>query len=289
MGLDTLNASRTVARMGDQALRRALHRDGYVVTRGLLSSKAVGAVLSDCRGVLRLQAERHGIEGASAEGMAFDAALPALFRASMPSYLAAAKLTQYLPSLHRLGVDDTLIGMLRELGIGRPVISTRPVVHIVSDDLKVPDGYYRTPPHQDWRSVQGSLDALVAWVPLVAAGPETNPLEVAPGSHRMGLLRTVPHPFGTTVAEGQLPGDAFVPIDAAPGDVVFFSMFLVHRTGLARRPGVRWAVSYRYNNLDEPSFVSRDFPNPYIYKPKDELLVEGFPTPADIRRVFGDG
>ena len=289
MGLDALNAWRTVAHMGDHESKRAFDRDGYVVARGLLNIDAVGAVLSDCRSVLRLQAERHGIDGASAEDAAFDAALAALFRASMPSYLAAAKLTQYLPSLHRLGLGDALLGFLGALGIGRPVISTRPVVHIVSDDLKVPGGYHRTPPHQDWRSVQGSLDALVAWVPLVASGPGASPLEVAPGSHRLGLLPAVPHPFGTTVASGQLPDDAFVPIDAAPGDVVFFSMFLVHRTGLSRRPGVRWAVSYRYNNLDEPSFVARDFPNPYVYKPKDELLVEGFPTAADIRRVFGDG
>jgi ectoine hydroxylase-related dioxygenase (phytanoyl-CoA dioxygenase family) len=289
MGLDALNAWRRVARMVDRKLKRALDRDGYVVARGLLNPDATCAVLSDCREVLRLQASRHGVNGASADGAAFDAALGALFRVSMPSYLAAAKLTQYLPSLHRLGVDETLLGLIRRLGVGRPVISTRPVVHIVSDDLKVPGGYHRTPPHQDWRSVQGSLDALVAWVPLVAAGPESSPLEVAPGSHRLGLLPAVPHPFGTTVADGQLPDDAFVPVDAAPGDVVVFSMFLVHRTGLSQRPGVRWAVSYRYNNLDEPSFVGRDYPNPYVYRPKDELLVEGFPTADDIRRIFGEG
>ena len=131
--------------------------------------------------------------------------------------------------------------------------------------------------------------ALVAWVPLVASGPDTSPLEVAPGSHRLGLLPAVPHPFGTTVADGRLADDAFVPLGAAPGDVVVFSMFLVHRTGVSLRPGVRWAASFRYNNLDEPSFAARDFPNPYIYRPKDELLLEGFPTADDIRRIFGDG
>lgn len=275
--------------MSEDPLRGALNRDGYVVARGALGRDALQAVLADCRAILRLQAERHAIEGAAAEGEAFDRALPALFRASMPSYLAAAKLTQYLPSLHRLGIDDALLGLIRRLGIARPVISTRPVVHIVSDELKVPGGYHRTPPHQDWRSVQGSLDALVAWLPLVETGGETSPLEVAPGSHRLGLLPAVPHPFGTTVAEGPVPDDVFVPLEAAPGDVVVFSMFLVHRTGSSRAPGVRWAASFRYNNLDEPSFIARDFPNPYIYRPRDELLLDGFPTEQDIRRTFGDG
>ena len=275
--------------MADHEIRRALDRDGYIVARGLLDRAAVDAVLSDCRAVLRLQAERHGIAHASADGHEFDAALPALFQASLESYLGAAKLTQYLPSLQRLGVDDAILGLLRSLGIGRPVISTRPVVHIVADELKVPGGYHRTPPHQDWRSVQGSIDALVAWVPLVPTGPESNPLEVAPGSHRLGLLPSAPHPFGTTVAGGRIPDAAFVPLEASPSDVVVFSMFLVHRTGLSKQPGVRWAASYRYNNLDEPGFVARGYPNPYIYKPREELLLAESPGPETMARVFGDG
>ena len=273
--------------MTDTKLRHALNRDGYVVARSVLPAAAVETVLSECRGVLRLQAERHRIAGAAKEGPDFDSVLADLFRASMGSYLAAAKLTQYLPSLHRLGADGPVLDLVRALGIDRPVISTRPVVHIVSEDLKVPGGYHRTPPHQDWRSVQGSVDALVAWVPLVPVDARSNALEVAPGSHRLGLLPTVPHPFGTSVSDPRIADDAFVPIDVKPGDVVVFSMLLVHRTAPAGQPGVRWAVSYRYNNLDEPSFIARDFPNPYVYRPKDGLLVEGFPTAADIRRVYG--
>jgi hypothetical protein len=274
--------------MTEDAMKQAFRRDGFVVARGVLPLLALQSILSESRAVLRLQAERHGIAGASADGIQFDSALPDLFHRSMPSYLAAAKLTQYLPSLHRLGVDDAILELLRALGIARPVLSTRPVVHIVSDDLKVPGGYHRTPPHQDWRSVQGSLDALVAWVPLMPIDSRSSPLEVAPGSHRLGLLPSVPDPFGTTVAPGHIAEDAFVPLSVEAGDVVFFSMFLVHRTGASEQPGVRWAASFRYNNLDEPSFIARDFPNPYIYRPRDELLLEGFPTDADIRRIFGD-
>jgi hypothetical protein len=275
--------------MAEDAMKQAFCRDGFVVARGVLPPQTPQSVLSECRAVLRLQAERHGIAGASADGIKFDSALPDLFRRSMSSYLAAAKLTQYLPSLHRLGVDDAILELLRALGIARPVLSTRPVVHIVSDDLKVPGGYHRTPPHQDWRSVQGSLDALVAWVPLMSIDSQNSPLEVAPGSHRLGLLPSVPHPFGTTVAPDHIAENAFVPLNVEAGDLVIFSMFLVHRTGASGLPGVRWAASFRYNNLDEPSFIARDFPNPYIYRPREELLVEGFPTAEDIRRMFGDG
>jgi phytanoyl-CoA hydroxylase len=286
--LEALDASRKVAPMADRKLRHALNRDGYIVARRLLPPSAVESVLSDCRGVLRLQAERHGLPGTSEDGAGFDAVLAELFRISMASYLAAAKLTQYLPSLHRLGIDGPILDLLRSLGVDRPVISTRPVVHIVSDDLKVPGGYHRTPPHQDWRSVQGSLDGLVVWLPMVPVTAESNALEVAPGTHRLGLLPIVPHPFGTTVAEGQIADDAYVPLDVLPGDAVVFSMFLVHRTGQSTRPGVRWAVSYRYNNLDEPSFIAHDFPNPYIYRSRENLLVDGFPTAEEVRGVFDE-
>ncbi len=206
----------------------------------------------------------------------------------MPSYLAAAKLTQYLPALHRLGVSEPVLNVLSGLGVAQPVISTRPVVHIISDALKVPGGYHRTPPHQDWRSVQGSLDAVVAWMPLVSAGADNAPLEVILGSHRNGLLPSEPHAFGNSVRDEAIAGEAFQAIEAKPGDLVIFSMFLVHRTGAAQGGGVRWAVSFRYNNLDEPSFAARDYPNPYFYKPRDELLVEGFPGRADLDRIFDE-
>jgi len=269
-------------------MRQELNRDGYVVARGVLPADLVTSVLQECRDILRLQMVRHGIAGAAEDGEDFDAALAGLFQASMQSYLGAARLTQYLPSVHRMGVDGPLLDLVRSLAAGRPVISTRPVVHIVSDDLVVPGGYHRTPPHQDWRSVQGSLDAMVAWVPLVPVEAGHNALEVVPGSHKAGLLPSVPHPFSSEVEPGRYGDEDFVAIAAAPGDIVFFSMLLVHRTGRAEEPGVRWAISYRYNNLDEPSFVERDFPNPYIYRPRDDLLFDDFPAPADLRRVFGD-
>jgi len=274
--------------MTDLTLRRRLDRDGYIVMRGLLPADGIAALLAECRDVVRLQMRRHGIAGADSADGAFDAALGELFRKSMKSYIGAARLTQYLPSLHRLGADGAIIDLVRSLGVERPVISTRPVVHIVSDALVVPNGYHRTPAHQDWRSVQGSLDGLIVWLPFVAVEPGRNTLEVVPGSHRKGLMPTIPHAFGTEVEPGLFADSDFVPLTAMPGDVVVMSMFLVHRTGRAVDPGVRWAASFRYNNLDERTFIERDFPNPYNYKPRDDLLFEGFPAPSDVERVFGE-
>lgn len=274
--------------MDDAARRRALNEDGVVVLRDFFDGTEPGDLADAFRDVFRRQMRRHNLASADQTGPAFDRSLADLFKESMPSYLAAAKLTQYLPELHRLGVSEPLLATLFGLGLEQPAISTRPVVHIVSEALKVPGGYHRTPPHQDWRSVQGSLDAVVAWLPLVSAGADNAPLEVIPGSHRSGLLPSEPHAFGNSVQAAAIDDAAFQAIEAEPGDLVVFSMFLVHRTGAVQGDGVRWAVSFRYNNLAEPSFAERDYPNPYIYKPRDDLLVDGFPDRADLDRIFGD-
>ena len=265
-----------------------LRRDGFAVVQGVVPKGLTEALLAEFRAVFRHQMRRHGIAGAEADGTEFDALLAALFQADMKSYLGAAKLTQYLPSVHALGAHGPVLDLVHGLGIAHPVIAARPVVHVVSDDLKVPDGYHRTPHHQDWRSIQGSLDALVVWLPLVAIEPGFNALEVVPGSHRRGLLATTPHPFGNTVVDELIDESEYVPVEVRPGDAVVFSMFTVHRTGPATRPGVRWAVSLRYNNVDEASFIAHDYPNPFLNKSQDALLFEDFPGPTDIARVFGE-
>ncbi len=264
-----------------------LRNDGFVVIRNLVPASQLESLLDEFRDVFRRQMQRFRLPGAALAGAEFDAALPELFTTDLNAYLGAAKLTQYLPTLHRLGAGGPVLDLVRELGIAHPAIATRPVIHIICDRLAVPGGYHRTPPHQDWRSVQGSLDSLVVWLPLVEIEPGFNTLEVIPGSHRWGLLETVKHPFGNVVAEGQYDEQDFVPVRMRPGDALAFSMFLVHRTGGADRSGVRWAVSFRFNNMDEPSFITRNYPNPFVYKSQDALLFEGFPAREEVERIYG--
>ena len=212
--------------------------------------------------------------------------LQCLFDADIKRYLAAAKLVQHTPALHAIGSSQIIIDLVSELGLESPVISTRPVVHIVGNGLAVPEGYQGTPSHQDWRSVQGSLDSLVLWLPLTRHDRAFWPLEVARFSHRLGLLEAKPHEFGNAISEEKLAGVPFTQVIAHPGDVVAFSMFIAHRTGRSKGAGVRWAASFRYNNMLEPTFVTRGFPNPYIYKPQFDLIDDNFPDVHLLNRFF---
>ena len=67
-----------------------------------------------------------------------------------------------------------------------------------------------------------------------------------------------------------------------------FSGFLVHRTGTKGGDLVRVALSYRFNNAAEASYVRRLYPNPYTYR-GDMSLLGLVPGPTDVEPFFEKG
>jgi phytanoyl-CoA hydroxylase len=262
-------------------------RDGFAIAAGGVPAPELDAVAADIHGVFTRAAETVGV---AAQGdcshETLSRLLHDLFARDRAAYLAAARQTQYLASVHRMGLSPPIERLLDALGIAAPAQSTRPVIHFMAEGLRFENGYHKSPAHQDWRSVQGSLDGLTLWLPLYDVGPRDFPLEVAPGSHRLGLLDSVDDVFGHRVADAQVPADeAFRPLPMKRGDVTVFSGFLVHRTGAAGEARARIALSYRFNNAAEASYVARNFPNPYTYK-ADMSLLGLAPGPADVAPFF---
>jgi ectoine hydroxylase-related dioxygenase (phytanoyl-CoA dioxygenase family) len=188
-------------------------------------------------------------------------------------------------SLHRLSLSDEVLSILHDLGLGDPNISVRPVMFFNSPHLAQQEFYWKTPPHQDWRSMQGSLDSVVAWIALVDVDAELGALEVVPGSHRRGLIadRFVDG-FGQTDV---FDDSDFTAVETRKGDALLFSSFLVHRSGTNRTDAIRWSAQFRYNNLAEETFVERGYPHSFIYKASEELITPDFPAAGDIERIFG--
>ena len=85
----------------------------------------------------------------------------------------------------------------------------------------------------------------MVWLPLVEVSQKFGALEVLPGSHRRGLLKTRPDPFGNVVDESQLEKMNLFPLPLSRA-MPLFSMFTVPKTEKEQRPGIRWAVT-RYN------------------------------------------
>jgi ectoine hydroxylase-related dioxygenase (phytanoyl-CoA dioxygenase family) len=263
-------------------------RDGFIVARSLIDTGTLDRLAEDIGGVFGRRARAVGLEQPDPhDHRGISQLLTALFAYDRDAYLSTARQAQHLASVHRLGLARPVLQVVSELGLAVPAQSTRPVIHFMADSLRIEGGYHKTPIHQDWRSVQGSLDGISIWLPLYDVGAADYPLEIIPRSHLRGLLPSVDDPFGHRVVDGQVDESQFEPVPLRRGDAVFFSGFLVHRTGASGGATVRIAFSYRYNNAAEPSFVARNYPSPYVYRPDMRLLSEDFPTAADVRRVFG--
>lgn len=268
---------------------KSFKANGFAMASSFFQKEEVERVRSDAKDVFLAQLLRHGLlKSNDPSETEFEAGLFEYFKLDLQEFMNCGKQIQHLISLHRLSLNERIEQTLRaEFGFQFPNISTRPVLYFNSRFLAKEEVYWRVFPHQDWRSMQGSLDSLVVWVPLADVDVRLGALEVVPGSHKLGLLTTdVVNSFGKVE---RFTNDDFIPVEAVEGDVLFFSSFLVHRSGVNNTDSIRWSCHFRYNNLDEPTFVERGYPHPYFYKPQDELITPNFPAPEMLDEFFAKG
>ena len=266
------------------ALASDYARQGFVVARGLLPSSMAAAVRSDVHALVRLQLAATG--GATGAGLEED--MVALVRADPQRYLAALRRGAKLLSLHRLLTDPAVTGVVEGLGPSLLTVCSEPVLHVAGDRVRVPGGYLGFAAHQDWPSIQGSLDCVVVWVALSPITLRTFPLQVVPGSHLRGHLPAEVTEHVARVPERLCPDASFVAVTAEPGDVVLMNSWTVHRTGVDGCTGLRLAASTRYDNAAEPSFVDRRYPCAYQRTVHRELFTPDFPSVAQIKSVLPD-
>jgi hypothetical protein len=214
----------------------------------------------------------------------FELAMTRLFSDFNQDYMNVAKACQHLISLHRLSLTAKITDKLVELGLQFPNICTRPVIYFNKKSLAKEDSFYKVPQHQDWQSMQGSLNAMVVWVPLVDINQDLGALEVAPKSHLLGLLPSVENAWHREVSV-QETGD-FIAVEVEKGDALFFSAFLVHRSGNNIMDRIRWSCHFRYNDMLESTYRKNGYVTPYIYKPQQELIVDKFPSVKQVQHIF---
>ncbi|MCX7800718.1 MAG: phytanoyl-CoA dioxygenase family protein [Fimbriimonadales bacterium] len=121
------------------------------------------------------------------------------------------------------------------------------------------------PMHQDWSYFPTERDSMLAGIIHVSeATDEMGCLRVVPGSHRLGRVR------GTSGQEesellARYPLEEAVPLEAEPGDVVFFHYFTLHGSMPNRSNKVRKTVLVQVYAGDDQ--VEAGIPHP------DERLV----------------
>jgi phytanoyl-CoA hydroxylase len=179
-----------------------------------------------------------------------------------------------------------MIDLLIKIEINTPVISTRPVLYFNHPNLAKKKIYHTVDAHQDWRSMQGSLNSVVIWIPLIDIDRDLGALEILPGSHLEGLRTDrIENGFGMVKLTNE-EIHKLLPVEVEAGDVLLFSSFLIHQSGnnITNKP--RWSCHFRYNDLDEATFKSRKYAHPYIYKPNEQLITPDFPIKEQIIKLF---
>lgn len=236
-------------------------RDGYVLVKGLMPLERVAACMADLDTVF---ADQLRVRGMADPGSLLRRA-QALLAADLTQFKKVMGALWRLQSVGQLFAEPRMTGFVQEVfGFRTLFMPGGQSVHVQSHELKIPNGYFGLEPHQDWPSVQGSLDGLVAWVPLCHVASDTFPLEVVPGSHKAGLRMPFDGNTGDKWVVREYVESDFVPIEAEPGDVVFFTNFTVHRSGLlGPQQHIRIACSSRYDNGGETSFIARGYPTAY--------------------------
>jgi phytanoyl-CoA hydroxylase len=269
----------------DNDLRELFDKQGFVHLRGFFNSQDVEHVRADAKWVFLNQMTSRGLVAQhDIDEREFEQGLFRYFSEDADGFINCGKTCQHLISLHRLSLHDDLVRQLIALGVKRPNICTRPVLYFNSRHLATSEVYYKSPPHQDWRSMQGSLNAMVIWVPLVDISHELGTLEIIPGSHLWGLLDSREDEWYRRI-DG-LSDQQYQSVEVRAGDALFFSAFLVHRSGNNICDSIRWSCHFRYNDLEEPTFVSRKYPNPYTYRPQQELVTTNFPSVEQLQSLF---
>jgi|GEM_PF-6187242 len=250
---------------------------GFYLAKNLLNKDYLSSVRNDIMKVFAIKMGKHKVD---------DKDLFDLYQFDRASYVTCAKQAHNLISLHQLACNELIVNMLHDFGVSFPSYAAKPVILFSAKQLAENHHFYwKAKPHQDWAGLMGSLDSVVAWLPLVPFTKELGFLEIVPGSHLSGLLKHVPS--GPTVEISEEHEYDFQPIPMELGDVLFFSTFSIHRSGENISDLIRLSVNFRYDNNEEINFAERCFPNSFVYN-RVQLVeqIPGFPKPEDIQKVF---
>ncbi len=147
----------------------------------------------------------------------------------------------------------------RYLDVAEAILGPDIVLHHSKLFQKPPQHGAAFPMHQDWRYFPTARDSMIAAIiHLTPATVDMGCVHVVPGSHRLGRLdSTSGRPLwddadGYASFAEQYPLEQAVPIEAEPGDVLFFSYFTVHGSGPNRSQATRKTVLVQmFSGADE--------------------------------------
>jgi ectoine hydroxylase-related dioxygenase (phytanoyl-CoA dioxygenase family) len=168
-------------------VREALKKQGYVLIKNFFTKREICLITNPVIKVLQDEGwgyknDNHIIPTGSVN------------RIGSLKFLECIKLMMQEEQLHLISLQGKLPILMKEL-LGEEVFAhPKKMVRICYPYNMNPNDLVL--PHQDLFYIKGEKDTLIAWIPLGNYLPNCGGLEVAHGSHKMGLLPVIPNKEG---------------------------------------------------------------------------------------------
>ena len=256
-----------------QALRSRLRDEGCLFFRGLVDSSEVLAVREEVLGALD---DAGWLEANADRGEARPSA-PARLEGS-DDFWGGYTGIQRGQSFHRLAHDPSLVRMLQTLVDDDLLVHPRKIARV-----SYPKADFTTPPHQDFRYIQGTTDAFTVWIPLGPCPVELGGLRVLRGSQNSGLLPTVNATgAGGLAVEVDDDDPDWATVDYQPGDAIVFHSLTVHGAIPNVSDRLRLSVDYRYQSRHDPVAAPSLQPHFHPRVPDWPALSDGWESTESI-------
>ena len=263
--------------------------NGYVILKSALSKNEIQNIHSDIHIVVKQQLTTLGIKpelfSNSSEAIFKD--MQKLHAVDLNKYLSSLKLCAKTVSIYQALLNSKILNFTKSIGIALPVFQTQPVFHVMAESLRIQDGYFGVGAHQDWPALQSGLDSVTTWVPLVPVQENSYTLEIFPKSHLLGFCESKETQNIHEIVPEVYNHLNFVKVQMNPGDILVFSVFLIHKSELTSSPDAfRMAYSMRYENGSDANFIKRNYPFSQKRVVDRALAAEDVPKTADVKEVF---
>ena len=226
------------------ALRERFAADGCALLCGLLPATEIAALRAE---VLDVLAESGWLDPAAPVDDARPG--PTWINEGEPAFFPMYTRLQSLHRFHALAHHPALVQAMRTILDDEVLVHPRKV----SRQTFPENPFGTTPPHQDYRFIQGTTDVLTAWIPLGDYSGDEGGLKIIPGSHTRGLLPPVSYKAVGGIGV-DVPDDApgWATADFRAGDVLVFHSLSVHGARPNQSERMRLSADFRYQSARRP-------------------------------------